>query len=1804
MSSPRIAVVGMACHYPDAHSPAELWHTVHTGRKAFRALPPGRLSPAYLGDRGDPDRTYVTHAGVLRDWEFDRARFHVPVNVHRAVDHTHWLALQTAAEAFADAGFPDADALPRDEVGVVLGNSLGGEFSRAAQLRVRWPFLAAAAAEALRRGDVSADRTATVLAELERAVKEPFPEPTDETLAGALANTIAGRICNHFDLHGGGYTVDGACSSSLLAVVHAARAVATGEWRFAVAGGVDLSIDPLELVGFARVGVLAVDQMRVYDADPTGFLPGEGCGVVILTTVDEADRRGLPVHAELLGWGIASDGAGGLTRPSVTGQLQAMRRAYRMAGIDPGATDLVEGHGTGTAVGDQAEIEALCQLRSAGGRPAALGSVKANIGHTKAAAGVAGLLKAVLAARASVLPPTSGCVDPHPLLQTPDCPLRTVIEPEPWTAPNRYAAVSALGFGGINTHIVIGNRTAASAAVPAPVFPAHHAIVLMGADSASQLADSLATHAPWFGRLSSAEMHDVAATTYGAAADSPVRCALVAANPTELGAAAVAAAARLADWDGSLTVATGFVLAAGPPPPVGLLFPGQAAPVRTELPSWAKHLAVPDMPATPKSTVDTSAAQPAILRQSLAGMAWLAALGCEPAAAAGHSLGEIAALVWSGALAPEAAMDFVAARGRLMADHGTPGTTMASLDASPATVTGLIRSTWVVIACQNGPRRTVVAGPVDEIDLVLTRARSAGIAATPLPVSHGFHSPAMEPAISPLRTLLAGVRFDRLQRPVLSTVTGHLLADDTDLADLLLTQLTAPVRFQDALAALSVRCGLLVEVGPGHTLSGLAADCAPGTPVVTLDCGGPPRAHALATAALVACGAGSAAVWFAGRGHRRLPPGTPMSFLDNPCETSNAAPRGVTPTAQPSPAVSDADPMRALRDRLATECDLPRSGITPATSMSRDLHLSSLRIIALITGVATELGRKAPSALPVFADATVGEIAEALAELDVTDDHTGAGPPGVREWVRAFTHRWVPWTPSGTAADLDWTVHAPHGHWLHQVLTRRPGHRTALAVFVPTEAGTSEVASALRAIAGHRPGVLLVVHHGHPAAAAVGRSAYAELPGCATTVLRVPAEARDLDTGLVTAAGYREFQAGADGSVTHPRTTPFPLVASADPPIAPGEVCLVTGGVTGITAHAAIALARRTGCTLVFVGRRPDTDPTVAERLAVIREHVDARYLSVDVTDQQAVPEVTAYGPVRGLLHGAAVNEPHPMSTVDDAGLARTVAPKADGLANLLSAVGDGLRLVVAFGSVIGRTGLTAQAEYCVANEWLRHRLTEWAADRPGCRAHCVEWSLWSEIGMGARMGAVDGLAATGVAAIPPDSAADALVTLLGTPDAPVTVTVSGRLPSTFTVAGPEVPLVRFLEDLPARTPGVETVAEATLSPADDPYLTEHSVDGVTVLPAVLGLEAMAQAVHATTGERTAWSFRDVNLPTPVVIGTSRRMRVATLADERGHSVEAVLTDDGDQFGSPRMTATIVPAPPLPPPGNPGTPPDRRGVHPYYGPLFFHSGRFARLREYEALSAFEVRAWLDTSDMDWFAGIHSRRLLLGDPGLLDASIHVLLACLPHRTVLPVGADSVTIWRRPSEVAFVRAREVRHTMTDYVFDVDLTDSHGTAVARWERLRLHAVGTRKWAVPLPARLVGPLLTRRLIECGVADGLAAWTSPDDTGGLRLEVRADHPVWTAVTAVDADPGAEPDRLSLALRDGTTDRLAESTARSAAIRKALASAGVTGEPRIRLVNGDLVVLGTGDGVQVACLLTTCEPANRALAIAVALPGI
>lgn len=1753
--APAIAIVGLACRYADAGTPQALWQMALAQRRAFRRLPRERLNLAdYAEAVAGADGTHASEAAVLHGWHFDRERFRIPAATVRASDPAHWLALEVAADALDDAGFGDGTGLPRPTTGVVIGNTLTGEVSRAASLRLRWPYARRTVAARLAAEGWPAARQREFLAGLEACWKAPFPVPDADTLAGGLANTIAGRICNHYDLGGGGWSVDGACASSLLAIAQACSALAAGDLDVALAGGVDLSLDPFELVGFARVGALAREDMRVFDAAGTGFWPGEGCGLALLMRAADARAQGLRPYALIRGWAVASDGSGGLTRPEVAGQRRAIERAWLRAGRSPAEAALFECHGTGTTVGDPVELQALAAARGVvTGAAAAVGSIKANVGHTKAAAGAAGLIKTALALAGGVLPPTTGCRTPHPLFAGAAGGLRVLADGEPWPGhAARLAGVSGFGFGGIDVHLAL------SAADEAPVAAAalgeeqrrwlrsaqDAELLLLAAADAAALDVRLASLAACAAQLSRAELVDLACTL-SAQADArlPARAALLASTPAALAAGlmrlqAARARGETALSDAQAGVFLGIRETAAAPPRVLLLFPGQAAPVRSTGGAWARRYpevarlyAQAEVPAgDPASTV---IAQPAIVTASLAALAVFERAGLRAERAIGHSLGELLALHWAGAFDAACLQRLARARGRVMAE-AAPGA-MASLACPAAEAATRIAGSGAVIAARNGPLQTVIAGS----EVQVTRALAQAGGGVRLPVAHAFHTPAMAAAAAGFAQALAAEAARGALQPTVrgyaSTVRGRLCPAGTAATALLLDQLSTPVDWQGALAEALDGIDLAIEAGPGGLLGGLLR-AQSAVPVLSVDAAGAslaPLLGALGAAWAAGCRLDARAL-DADRGARPFPADWHADFLANPCEAAVPEPAVAGPApAQPVPYTEPAgsapeagapepvtgDTLTLLARLFAARAELSAAVPDANCRPLADLHLNSIAVGQVVVQACRALGLPAPVEPTQFASADLAAIARALDEL--RDAGPGparaaadAPPAGVDAWVRTFveTRETAAPLPAGAGTlpgQGGWQLLALPGDALAARLApafaQASGGGLLLCLPSHLDAGVLALLPAAVAALDGRTVLLLASPDGGWGGWA--RTLWQEHPATTVCVLELPADEVAGTRALAELAAARDFHEvryGADGRRTQTRwqaLAPAAALAGAGsapvpgPVFGPGDVLLVSGGGKGIAAECARALALAGGAKLLLLGRAdPAGDPVLADSLARLRAAgIEYAYVRADVADAAAVRRAVAagvaqLGPVTALLHGAGRNQPQPLLRLTAADYAQTLAPKDDGLGHLLAAIDpERLRWLVAFGSVIARCGLPGEADYALANEWLARRVEAWALAHPHCRCRVPEWSIWSGTGMGERLGRVEALARAGITAIPPQAGVEALEALLASPEpGPVRVTIAGRLPESPALryaSAAALPLRRFLERIVLHVPGVELVTEVRLLPAQDPYLADHVLDGTPLLPGVLILEALAQLAGALTGHEAPPCIEAAAFLRPVAVpagGETIRLAALRLAPDR---VEVVLRCAGSDYAIEHARARCHWPAPAPEPA---------GVAPvavdagawidaaacYDDGLLFQRGRFRRVLGYGRLEARTCRARLGVDPKlpaAWFGRYLPPTLLLGDPGLRDAALHALQACIPHRRLVPcaLGRWTAGALDAPGPWA-LSAHETAATATGRLtWTLALHAADGRLRERWDDLVLADLGP----LPVPTRpaLLGPYLQR---------------------------------------------------------------------------------------------------------------------------------
>lgn len=1756
----RVAVVGIGCEYPDARTPVELWENILAQRRSFRAIPPERLRSEdyHSTDPSAPDKTYANKAALIEGYEFDRVRFRVAGSTYRSADLTHWLTLDVASRAFADAGFEDGKDLPNTTTGVLLGNTLTGEFSRASLMRLRWPYVRRVIGAMLKDRDWTPEQQQEFLAELESSYKAPFAPVGEDTLAGGLSNTIAGRVCNYYDLKGGGYTVDGACSSSLLAVATACTGLVSGDLDVALAGGVDLSLDPFEIVGFAKTKALAAGEMRVYDSRSAGFWPGEGCGLVVLMRYEDAVAQNRRVYATIRGWGISSDGSGGITRPELEGQILAMRRAYAMAGYGIDTVPFIEGHGTGTTVGDETELRVIATAKreaGSGDLPAIVGSVKANIGHTKAAAGVAGLIKAIMAVQQQIIPPTTASEIPHPVMKEESSLISTSSSAAPWSVdlPLR-AGVSSMGFGGINAHLTLegvatrrrGGLGPREEALSATAQDAE--LFLLDATDAASLIEQVEKLEELAPRLSRAELADLAAELESRLDGASVRAAIVASNPEQL----AESLSTLRSWldegvTDRLDSSRGlYVGSGGKTPRLGFLFPGQGSPsARDAGMAQRRFSVVQDLyqrVALPEGddSVWTAVAQPAIVTASVAGLRILEGLGLEASVALGHSLGELTALHWGGALDEAALLRVATARGSAMANVGGPPGAMGGISADPDRVSTLLEGEPVVVSGHNAPDQTTISGEADAVERVVERAKAEGLQAVRLKVSHAFHSPLMTPAVDVLKEHLSGEEIAPVTRSVVSTVTGAVLEEGEDIRALLCRQLEDPVRFTTAVSSAG-DVDLFIEVGPGRVLSGLVErDSNP--PAIPTEIGSASVAGLLnAVGASFALGAAiDHHALFADRVTRPFDLDRKQKFFVNPCELAPApdgsilaieAQQALLEAAAESAGAASAgegeefagvpstpqEVLELVRGLVANRVELPSSAVKDDHRLLDDLHLNSIVVGQLVTEAAGRMGLSPVVAPTEFADATVAEVARALEELARTDEGGGAGeldrlPPGLDTWLKLFTvdlNEQAAASPQEAQGGGKWEVIALENDPVAPVIKQKltDWGREGVVVCLPPDAGIESIPLLLtggREVLARREPTHFVLLQRGGGGAAFARCLHLEARDLTTTVVHVPAgHAKTADwvcSEVAASAGYTEAHYDNDGlryvPVLHLLTDGAPFDGDI---LGPDDLLLVTGGGKGIASECALDLAKETGVRLALLGRSdPENDTRLAANLGRMKDAgVTYQYLSADVTDSAAVAAAVrrvqeSLGPVTAILHAAGTNTPQLIRSLDEDGIRSTVDPKILGAENLFAAVDPKrLRLFITFGSILARTGLRGEADYALANEWLTDLTEKFQKEQPECRCLAVEWSLWSGVGMGERLGRVEALVRDGVTPITVDQGVRILRDLLKRKLPAVPVVAAGRFGevTTLNLDSRELPLLRFLERPCVHYPGIELVAEADLSSDSDPYLDEHVFQGSRILPAVIGLEAMSQVAMTLAGATEPPVFEHVEFKRPVAVPFEETMTIRVAALVREPDVVEIVIRSGEtsfqvdhfhavcRFGDRTQgestikfdgeDAEAVVA------LEPGTD--------LYGDLLFQEGRFKLLESYRHLRATESVAVLSSrDDTDWFSRYLPPELVLGDPGVRDAVIHSIQACIPHARVLPVAVNRISPGKLSHEDAHtVRAHELHRDKDTFVYDIEVLGKDGSVLERWDQLKLRVLEERKVTRPWPVALLAPYIERRAAD-----------------------------------------------------------------------------------------------------------------------------
>ncbi|OBF96756.1 polyketide synthase [Mycobacterium sp. 852014-52450_SCH5900713] len=815
--SEPIAVVGMACRYAGGvDSPEAMWEMVNEGRDAVSDFPADRgwdVEGLYDPDPDAAGKMYTRQGSFLRDAaDFDAGFFGVGPSEALAMDPQQRLMLEISWEALERAGI--------DPLG--LRGSATGVFA----------------------GVIHAGYGGEVKGELE-----------GYGLTGSTLSVASGRVSYVLGLEGPAVSVDTACSSSLVAMHLAAQSLRSGECDLALAGGVTVMATPAAFVEFSRQRALAPDgRCKVYAGAADGTSWSEGAGVLVLERLADARRLGHPVVAVLRGSAVNQDGASnGLTAPNGPSQQRVIRAALANAGLTAADVDVVEGHGTGTVLGDPIEAQALLatygQDRPAD-RPLWLGSIKSNIGHTSAAAGVAGVIKMVQAMRHGVMPQTLHVDVPSPHVDWSAGAVSVLTEPQPWPARDghRRAGVSSFGISGTNAHVIVEQPPAEPEHV-APHGDRQDAVIpwLVSARSADALAAQagrLLAHVEAEPDLRAVDVGWSLATTRAALEH---RAVLVGSDRDTLTAGLAGVA--------SGEPGPGVVI--GRSRPVGkraFVFPGQGSQrlgmgreLYRRLPVFAEafdeavaavdaHARLPLRDVMwgtdPELLESTEFAQPALFVLEVALAALWQSWGVTPDVVIGHSVGEIAAACVAGVLSLADAARVVAARGRLMAALPAGGV-MVAVTATEAEVAPLLNDN-VSVAAVNGPDAVVLSGERAAVTAAADRLADCGRRVRRLAVSHAFHSPLIEPMIEEFSALLAGVSPGAPRIDLISNVTGQLAGPGYGSADYWVEHVRRAVRFVDGVrSAESLGAGAFVEVGPGAALTAAVEQCLAAEPAVS-----------------------------------------------------------------------------------------------------------------------------------------------------------------------------------------------------------------------------------------------------------------------------------------------------------------------------------------------------------------------------------------------------------------------------------------------------------------------------------------------------------------------------------------------------------------------------------------------------------------------------------------------------------------------------------------------------------------------------------------------------------------------------------------------------------------------------------------------------------------------------------------------------------------------------------------------------------------------------------------------------------
>lgn len=917
-----IAVVGMACMFPKADDLRQYWVNIVQGTDCIEEVPADRWNVAdyFSPDRMARDKVYSKWGGFLGKMKFDPVKWRIPPASLKSIEPLQLLSLEIAARAMADAGY-DRREFPKEKAGVIFAcagsHELGADYCFRTLMRRYLP----------RVEEVSAETREQIYGSLE----DQLPEWTEDSFPGFLLNVVAGRIAREFDFNGTNFVVDAACAAAMAAVQTAVDQLRTGNADMMLVGGADATNNPFCFMSFAKTHALSAQgRSRPFDESADGIALGEGIGVMILKRLQDAERDGDKIYAVIKGVGSSSDGKNrSLTAPHPPGQIRAVQRAYADAGVSPASVALFEAHGTGTVVGDAAELTTLTEVvRGQTGQTqiAAVGSVKSQIGHTKTVAGLASLIKIVLALKHRTLPPTIGVDIPTDRVDFKHSPLYVNSQTRPWLeefgqSPRR-AGVSSFGFGGTNFHVVLEEYLGDyQACDDVDLLPRSAELFVWRRDSREEIVRQLGALDQKLAELPNLELASLAAAVAHEEAlaqrrgrEPAYRLAIVAESIDDLRKKLAKTAQAIVSRDQWTDPSGVYYSQAAPvePEQVCFLYPGQGSQAVNMLSDllvqnrWSYGLMahanallaeqVPhpltryiypapafnneDRERQSRELRDTRIAQPALGLVELFATDVLARYGIEPGMVAGHSYGEHVALHVAGCFGRDELLWLSAMRGHVCAEAArtSPGGMAAVQADAKTTESALLECELpICLANHNSPDQTVIAGTDAAIDAAVKLLTDKGLRAKRIAVSAAFHSPLLHRSAEQMAVHFGKVKFSPPRIPAYSnTIGGRHGADPAAIRKLLVRHFDEPVLWEQQVRQMHKDgARVFLEVGPGKVLSDLVRRILDDPTVTTIPLeargrrGDAQLAHLLAQSAALGLPA-KIGPWFENRGLARL----------------------------------------------------------------------------------------------------------------------------------------------------------------------------------------------------------------------------------------------------------------------------------------------------------------------------------------------------------------------------------------------------------------------------------------------------------------------------------------------------------------------------------------------------------------------------------------------------------------------------------------------------------------------------------------------------------------------------------------------------------------------------------------------------------------------------------------------------------------------------------------------------------------------------------------------------------------------